>query len=113
MVNGELVKCIDEDNVNQLLLLMDMGYDVFATEDGSSLLHYAAQRNSFKCAKVLIQKSIEVDIKDGDELTPLIWTAYYDAKEVAELLIDQKADIDYQVPEQETQDFLFSLVFRE
>jgi cytohesin len=83
-------------------LLVAKGADVDATNEtedgyGHALLHYAiAQDDSKDAIKLLINKGANVNVRDWDGFTPLMWATWESGKDVVELLISKGADVNQQ-----------------
>eukprot|EP00656_Telonema_subtile_P005257 TRINITY_DN1238_c0_g1_i1.p1 TRINITY_DN1238_c0_g1~~TRINITY_DN1238_c0_g1_i1.p1 ORF type:complete len:150 (+),score=21.06 TRINITY_DN1238_c0_g1_i1:102-551(+) len=62
------------------------------SEDEQSALHCAASRGHVETVGLLLQRRATVDIRNGSKATPLHHAAMGDHTQVAELLLDCKAD---------------------
>jgi hypothetical protein len=61
-------------------------------EDGQTSLMWAAEMNSLKIAKLMIENGADINAKDKNGQTPLIYAAMKNSLEVAKLLIETGAD---------------------
>ena len=81
-------------NENAELFIAE-GVDVTAKDDGGdTALHLAASEGgSLEVVKLLVNKSVNVNSKNGEGLNPLHYAVYGGRKEIAELLIAESADV--------------------
>ena len=80
-----------EDDIKVALLLIEQGATLdFLDEDGCSLLHHAAKRDSKLMCDFLVQRGADVNVKAKDGKTPLHMT--FDL-ETATYLLDKDADV--------------------
>jgi hypothetical protein len=81
-------------------LLIDHKADVNAkSNDGSSALHGVAvgYRQNLSCAKLLVQNGADVHCQDIHAHTPLMSCADYGRLNIAQFLLEQKADVHYRI----------------
>ena len=97
-----LLQAIDFDNVKMVQRHMDYGTDpneVFIPEGypfaGASALHQAVLKNNAEIVRLLLGNGADIEMRARDEFkgTPLIWAAYWGLYEMAELLLDEGADV--------------------
>jgi len=70
--------------------------DVFADDDNSHSILFAAATGSINAAKKLIELGTPIDIDDGHGNTPLIAAAFNGFTEICDLLLQHGAEINYQ-----------------
>ena len=75
--------------------LIQNGADAsLSNSQGITPLHYASQRGSKEMADLLLDLSeVNVNARDGSQLTSLHWTCIHGNEEVCRLLLHRKADI--------------------
>lgn len=83
------------DQVELAKLLVNKYHSSFGLidRDGNNHLHKCADYNAFKCAKYFIELGIEMEKYNNQGETCLLRVARYGAKEVAQVLIDNGADL--------------------
>jgi len=62
-------------------------------EEKEALLHICAKKGFTKFAGILLDKGAELEIKDGDKRTPLVWAVIHGKCETAKLLIERGANV--------------------
>ena len=88
-----LEQAIQNDNLNQLRLLLDLGHDINQIDDqGDTLLHLAVEYNCKKIVELLIANGADVSA-NGSWGTPLHLAAEQNLPEMVMLLIKHGADI--------------------
>ncbi len=89
-----LEQAIIEENIEQIENLIAQGIDVNISSSVYSNLHKAVGSGNVKIVKMLLDAGAEVDVKDIDYNTPLMYAASRGNLEIVKLLINAKARID-------------------
>ena len=83
--NKEIISLIEADNINELSKYIEENNininEVIEEKTKRTYLHIAGKFNSIKTIKYLINKNADVEIKDIDEATPIIVSAFRGRKE--------------------------------
>ncbi len=97
-----LLQSIEFENVGMVRRHMEYGTDpnkVYIPEGfpfaGASALHHAVLKRNGKIVRLLLENGadIEIEAKDEFESTPLMWAAYWGLFDMAELLLEEGADV--------------------
>ena len=92
-----LVQAVYQGNVESVQSQLQSGADINKLQDmwseQASILHFAVRLNRPEMVKLLIQEGAAVNIRDGDDLTPLHIASWYGNLEMVKLLIESGADI--------------------
>jgi hypothetical protein len=91
-----LVRAAYNENIAEVKRLLEEGTDVNQTERryiGRTALHMAAAKGNYDMVKLLLEHGATVDARDEGNNTPLLVAMLESQAEVAELLIDNGADI--------------------
>ena len=75
-----------------LLLALTAPHAVAAPPEAG--LADAARRADWAAVRALLQEGADVDGREGDGSTALVWASYHDNREIADLLIGAGADVD-------------------
>ncbi|MFH2064371.1 MAG: ankyrin repeat domain-containing protein [Pseudomonadota bacterium] len=92
-----LISAAASGHVKGVKLLLSKGADINALEGRA--LSLATMGQNADMVKTLIKAKIKVDGVNENGVTPLWQTAFYDMVEMAKLLIDAGADVNYRTPE--------------
>lgn len=78
-----------------VMLMIQNGCNVNkqGSQDGSSILHHAAQYGYEPLTASLLENKANVELRDKDGLTPLRWAITHSKLSVAKLLLDNGADV--------------------
>jgi ankyrin repeat protein len=87
-------KNIDENNKNILELLLKNCAD-HIKKHTDSLLCYALKENKLDGAKILIENGYDVNKKDSNFFTPLLYAVYNKQYDIIDQLIKKGADVNY------------------
>lgn len=92
---AEIHDAVQAKNINVVrqLLAADSSLVSLADETGMTALHYAARSGETGLVQVLLDAGAIVDARDSREFTPIFWAAFFNHKEVVELLADHGADL--------------------
>ena len=88
-VDPALLSAVKADNAGEVerLLKSDVG------ASAGSVFGVAAASGSIRSAEILIARGVDVNAWDDSGFAPLHYAAYYGEREVAELLIRSRADV--------------------
>ncbi|MCY4028407.1 MAG: ankyrin repeat domain-containing protein [Acidobacteria bacterium] len=76
------------------LLLLALAATHAAAAPPEAGLADAARRADWAAVRTLLQKGADVDGREGDGATALVWASYHDNRAIADLLIGAGADVD-------------------
>lgn len=95
---GALPLAAQSQDMDELTSLLDQGADVNSTDaSGATALHWAANKNNYDMAVLLIEKGADPDIKDSSfGATPINWAAFDGSLDIVMLLAESGADINTQ-----------------
>jgi ankyrin repeat protein len=90
-----LVFASNFENEKIVELLIEHGADMFKVDSrgGVTALHIAVKRNNLSVVNVLISNGMDVNVKDGNKKTALIYAIENNKKEMIELLIKKNAKL--------------------
>ena len=92
-----LMRAAASGDVENMRLMLAHGADPNAPDVALSPLTAAAWYGNLDGVRVLLEKGARPDGKDGFGFTPLAFAALWDHKEIAELLLDNGADVNLAV----------------
>ncbi|HOR87216.1 MAG TPA: ankyrin repeat domain-containing protein [Bacillota bacterium] len=101
-----LIKATKAGDSSAVQKLIDTGVNINEPDSkGYNALFYAIEYGQYEIVKNLISKGANIESKDLSGMTPLVFTAYWDfpnAANIIKLLIKRGADINAKSPEGET-----------
>jgi uncharacterized protein len=74
--------------------LLKSGIDINERESGSSALHRAVVYNSKDAAQLLIERNIDINLKDERGATALHYCAQYNRLEISKIILSNKGRLD-------------------
>lgn len=88
---------ITHDNPCMLkfIIEIDPNYLQFQDKYRHGLLHYAAHKNAIRCAQLLIEQKININLKNGHGATPLFCAIDKNNIELTQILISAHADVNF------------------
>ena len=92
----QLIDAVQAGNITKVKSYIEKGVDI-NTRGGLYLwppLHYAVHNNNIEMSKLLIDNGANVNVKNMDKVTALMWAADIGNTEIAQLLLENGADID-------------------
>lgn len=89
----QLFEAAQKGDASSLTKVLNTGFDVDARLFGKTALMVALDNGQSQIAKILLDKGIDVNIKDNKGLTALMYAGMNDNIEVAKLLLDKGADV--------------------
>jgi ankyrin repeat protein len=86
----------DDDDIyfKRIKLLLDKGININHPNTNYPLIKAIVERKPY-VAELLIKSGANIDVKDGDYLTPFLLAVYNELETIVQLLIDNGAEINY------------------
>jgi ankyrin repeat protein len=92
---SDAVNAVQEGYIHELSGALAAGLGKATSEDGVTLLHWAAYNNRIAIARLLIESGADVNIKGGTlEETPLMWAMRRKFYAMGALLVESGAKFD-------------------
>ena len=92
-----LVQAVYQGNIESVKSKLQSGADINKLQnmwsEQASILHFAVRLNRPDMVRLLIQEGAAVNVRDGDDLTPLHIASWHGNLEIVKLLIESGANI--------------------
>lgn len=95
---------IDNDNRSMTKLLLELGADAnFVTSKSCGFpIHHACAHNATDIVQILLDHDVDVNVKNEDGITPLIYAAVQTNPQITQMLLNHGADPLVSLPQGET-----------
>lgn len=93
VLTNRLYKAIQDDNMEEAKFCVENGAFIDIENKTVNAMILAAQLGRKNILNYLIECGAKIDCKDLMGATPLMWASYSDNKEIANILIDNGADV--------------------
>lgn len=90
IVAGDIFKAVKKGNINEISRLLKRNPENITAKDkqyGATLLHHAAYAGHKELVRLFVKKGIDVNSKDNDGYTPMVWAVYGKSTEVMDELL--------------------------
>ncbi len=96
-LNEQFINAVSENNIDLAKQLIDQGANVNFVDDywRRFALNFAVKSGNTALVQLLIDRGANVNVSDIHGCTPLFNAAYYGNFEIVQILINNKADLDF------------------